>query len=71
MPPRKKIQHQVEVTEDASVSNAKQSLVFISHDTKDAEIAEAFSKLLSSVSAGVLKSLDLPIGKAHKELSTA
>lgn len=31
-------------------------LVFISHDTRDAEIAEAFSKLLSSVSAGVLKS---------------
>ena len=32
------------------------TLVFISHDSKDAEIAEAFSKLLSSVSAGVLKS---------------
>jgi TIR domain len=31
-------------------------LVFISHDSRDAEIAEAFSKLLSSVSAGVLKS---------------
>mgnify|MGYP001283865282 CR=1 FL=1 len=31
-------------------------LVFISHDTRDAELAEAFSKLLSSVSAGVLKS---------------
>jgi hypothetical protein len=32
------------------------SLVFISHDSRDAELAEAFSKLLSSVSAGVLKS---------------
>lgn len=32
------------------------SLVFISHDSRDAEFAEAFSKLLSSVSAGVLKS---------------
>lgn len=32
------------------------ALVFISHDTRDAEIAEAFSRLLSSVSAGVLKS---------------
>lgn len=32
------------------------ALVFVSHDTRDAEIAEAFSKLLSSVSAGVLKS---------------
>ncbi len=31
-------------------------MVFISHDTRDAELAEAFSKLLSSVSAGVLKS---------------
>ena len=31
-------------------------MVFISHDTRDAELAEAFSKLLSPVSAGVLKS---------------
>ena len=31
-------------------------LIFISHDNRDADIAEAFSKLLSSVSAGVLKS---------------
>ncbi len=31
-------------------------LVFIGHDSRDAELAEAFSKLLSSVSAGVLKS---------------
>jgi hypothetical protein len=31
-------------------------LIFVSHDTRDAELAEAFSKLLSSVSAGVLKS---------------
>jgi hypothetical protein len=30
--------------------------VFISHDSRDAEIAEAFSRLISSVSAGVLKS---------------
>ena len=30
-------------------------LVFISHDTRDAELAEAFGKLLSSVSAGMLK----------------
>lgn len=32
------------------------SLIFISHDTRDASIAEAFSALLKSVSAGVLKS---------------
>jgi hypothetical protein len=31
-------------------------LVFISHDTRDADLAEALSKLLSSVSAGMLKS---------------
>jgi hypothetical protein len=31
-------------------------LVFISHDTRDAELAEAFSNLLKTVSAGVLKS---------------
>ncbi len=31
-------------------------LIFISHDNRDADLAEAFSKLLSSVSAGVLKS---------------
>ena len=30
-------------------------LVFISHDTRDAELAEAFSKLLKSVSAGMIK----------------
>ena len=37
----------------APISNP---LVFISHDSRDAELAEAFSKLLSSVSAGMLKS---------------
>lgn len=31
-------------------------LIFISHDSRDAELAEAFSKLLKSVSAGMLKS---------------
>jgi hypothetical protein len=46
----------VVASEEAIGNQSKQSLVFISHDTKDAEIAEAFSKLLSSVSAGVLKS---------------
>jgi hypothetical protein len=42
--------------EDSSAPQTKLPLVFISHDTRDAEIAEAVSKLLSSVSAGVLKS---------------
>lgn len=43
-------------TSDPSTSRGRASLIFISHDTRDAELAEAFSKLLSSVSAGVLKS---------------
>jgi hypothetical protein len=30
--------------------------VFISHDTRDTELAEEFSGLLKSASAGVLKS---------------
>ena len=34
----------------------KTPLIFISHDSRDAELAEAFSKLLTNVSAGVLKS---------------
>jgi hypothetical protein len=37
-------------------SSASGPLVFISHDTRDADLAEAFSKLLKSVSAGMLKS---------------
>jgi len=52
----KKNEITIAVKEDVSVSKQKPALVFISHDTRDAEIAEAFSKLLSSVSAGVLKS---------------
>jgi hypothetical protein len=36
-------------------SPAEAPLVFISHDSRDAELAEAFSKLLKSVSAGMLK----------------
>lgn len=41
-----------EIKEDRVVK----PLVFISHDTRDAELAEAFSTLLKAVSAGVLKS---------------
>lgn len=36
-------------------STASNPLVFISHDARDAELAEAFSKLLKSVSAGMIK----------------
>ncbi len=38
------------------IIKSNSTLVFISHDTRDAELAEAFSALLKSVSAGVLKS---------------
>lgn len=41
---------------EPGIIKAANPLVFISHDTRDAELAEAFSNLLKSVSAGVLKS---------------
>jgi hypothetical protein len=40
---------------DPLTSAAGSPLVFISHDGRDADLAEAFSKLLRSVSAGVIK----------------
>lgn len=46
-----------EPTEAVETPKSKEApLVFISHDSRDAELAEAFSKLLKSVSAGMLKS---------------
>jgi len=47
-----------EVSLDSEVlaASAGGPLVFISHDARDAELAEAFSKLLKSVSAGMIKS---------------
>lgn len=42
---------QVSLTRQPSVP-----LIFISHDSRDADLAEAFAKLLSSVSCGMLKS---------------
>src|SRR5438132_12800532 len=41
--------------EDSLGLSASVPLVFISHDGRDAELAEAFSKLLKSVSAGMIK----------------
>jgi hypothetical protein len=38
-----------------SLNSSVNPLVFISHDGKDAELAEAFAKLLKSVSAGMIK----------------
>lgn len=52
--PRRKHPHsQKEIMPQAS---SHTPLIFISHDSRDAELAEAFSKLLSGISAGVLKS---------------
>ena len=44
------------IKKDEEVVRTGNPLVFISHDTRDAKLAEAFSALLKSVSAGVLKS---------------
>jgi hypothetical protein len=37
------------------IASSTTPLIFISHDTRDAKLAEAFSKLLSQTSTGVLK----------------
>lgn len=41
---------------DTQLPVRPRALVFVSHDSRDADIAEAFSNLLSDVSAGTLKS---------------
>jgi hypothetical protein len=45
---------QTEKKEEVS-TRSKMPLIFVSHDSQDAELAEAFNKLVSSVSMGVLK----------------
>src|SRR4051812_37062106 len=42
--------------ETVALAKTNQPLVFISHDTRDADLAEEFSTLLKSASAGGLKS---------------
>jgi hypothetical protein len=42
--------------EETAVQKTSSPLIFISHDTRDAELAEEFSNLLKSASAGALKS---------------
>src|SRR5216684_886919 len=60
MAARKKIQLTDEPTppavEAAALPLRAKTLVFVSHDSRDGDIAEAFSNLLSDVSAGTLKS---------------
>jgi len=55
---RKKVQptNEVNASTESSVTKTSNPLVFISHDTRDAELAEEFSNLLKSASAGGLKS---------------
>jgi hypothetical protein len=45
----------VSLEDDVLAPIAAGPLVFISHDSRDADVAEAFSKLLQSVSAGMIK----------------
>lgn len=40
----------------APIAARPKALVFISHDTRDADFAEAFAELLADVSVGTLKS---------------
>lgn len=42
--------------ENVPAKSSSNPLIFISHDTRDAELAEEFSNLLKSASAGALKS---------------
>lgn len=44
------------VDEAQAVTSRGRTLVFISHDSRDADLAEAFANLLSDVSAGTMKS---------------
>lgn len=46
----------VKTNPDMLAPNTTGPLVFISHDARDAELAEAFGKLLKSVSSGTIKS---------------
>ncbi len=63
MAPRKPVKKKTDTVDD-DVSEAIQfgdashtkSLVFISHDSRDADLAEAFANLLADVSGGTLKS---------------
>jgi hypothetical protein len=44
------------VESQSSLAARSKALVFVSHDSRDADLAEAFANLLSDVSAGTLKS---------------
>ena len=52
--PKKRVEQPPPKEEEISV-RPKTPLIFVSHDNQDAELAEAFSTLVSSASAGILK----------------
>jgi hypothetical protein len=56
MTKRKSAPSEKTVEKNDSLDDTKHPLVFISHDTRDAELAEEFSNLLKNASAGALKS---------------
>ncbi|MDB5159428.1 MAG: hypothetical protein JWR50_4135 [Mucilaginibacter sp.] len=56
MPPKKTTLSPTAKTADEPSITHTHPLVFISHDTRDAELAEEFSSLIKSASAGALKS---------------
>ena len=65
MPEEAKKQQQAEAKPRAPAT----PLVFISHDSRDAQLAESFSALLRRVSAGMLKSFRSSDKKEQKESS--
>jgi len=52
----------------APIAARPKALVFISHDTRDADLAEAFAELLADVSVGTLKSFWPAPGSEDTEL---
>lgn len=57
MAPRKKVETpENKQNIESIISDSNKPLVFVSHDSRDAELAEEFSNLLKSASAGALKS---------------
>lgn len=54
--PKKKTDEAAAPAEPRSAIKSNSPLVFISHDTRDADLAEAFGNLLTDASGGVLQS---------------
>jgi hypothetical protein len=56
MTKKKTVKLEAHIEESPPKITSSSPLIFISHDTRDAELAEAFAKLIGSVSCGMLKS---------------